>query len=1102
MAETLKNPFPGLRPFEEEEEKYFFGRENAVADLMTQLRCSRFLAVLGPSGSGKSSLITAGLLPALYRGFMADAGSRWRVAFFRPGGNPVGNLARALGNTLHSHIEEDGADKEALDRGDAVSRRFMETTLRRSSHGLIEAVKQARLPGGENLLIVVDQFEELFRFGRMEQENPDGKRDSSVFVKLLLETRKQTDLPIFIILTMRSDFLGDCTTFMGLPEAVNNGQYLIPRMTRDEKRAAVSGPVAVNGGKISTPLMSRLLNDVGDNPDQLPILQHALMRTWDYWARRRGDESMDISHYEAVGTMAGALSQHAEEAYGQLKNDRARLLCEKLFKLITDAGDSGRGVRRPAKLSEICLAADASPKEMVAVIDRFRQPGRTFLMPPQHIALEEDTVIDISHESLMRIWERLKGWVKEEAQSAELYDRLATAAALHEAGEVGLWRDPELMLALQWRQENRPNTVWAQRYHPGFELASAFMEASEKQQELELAEKERAQRAKIKLTRIIAALIAVAAVIAVVFGLWALKNKHFAEEQQEIAEEQQKIAEVQKDKAEKEKKEADRNRLLAQQQKEIAVKNQGEAETQRHEAERQKELALQSERLAKIQRKKAEVQKEIAEHSRTVEQLQSLIVAMNKEEAKFRRLLTKTDSLSVQSISREADNTLKGLLALTAYRTRQAAFNDLEAESKAIFTGFDKSRLDAGKEEQTTRYREMEDVYKKLCEVFRRRIVSPEVFQALREAYLAAAPVGDVLASGVESWVLAVAGDTAFYNTMDGELKAVTLRTPKNGLPAAAGEKTVPTGRSPLRISALQTADGNLYYGGGGAVFVLDQINGKTRQLDAGRGETVLALVFCKKTNRLFYSVKDTIYGIAGGASGAAEPVFTSAGGVFIRALALIEAAESGGAPLLIAADAAGHIYRGTVTDRLPRMRRIYKTVKGDGLYCMAWNPVRKILALGKEHGDILLFSAVHRDDAASRTGKENRAGEPVVLKKKHGGIIRALAFSADGRFLASGGFDGNVLLWDMEGRQLREDALRLPMLRIHGDDKILALAFSTDGNALLFCDKRHLRVCPTSPEPFRILLKNMFKRDLSPDEKRLYLEDLKKEPANDRETQ
>jgi hypothetical protein len=146
-------------------------------------------------------------------------------------------------------------------------------------------VEQQRLAADENLLLVVDQFEELFRFQSMS-----GGEEAAAFVNLLLEAARSRTASIYVVLTMRSDFLGDCAQFRDLPEAINDGQYLIPRMSRSQRRQAIVGPVAVGAAARGQPvamtprLVQCLLNDVGDNPDQLPVLQHALMRTWDTWA--------------------------------------------------------------------------------------------------------------------------------------------------------------------------------------------------------------------------------------------------------------------------------------------------------------------------------------------------------------------------------------------------------------------------------------------------------------------------------------------------------------------------------------------------------------------------------------------------------------------------------------------------------------------------------------------------------------------------------------------------------------------------------------------------------------------------------------------------
>ncbi|HKG12248.1 MAG TPA: penicillin-insensitive murein endopeptidase [Pyrinomonadaceae bacterium] len=491
--ERTGNPFPGLRPFETDEYNLFFGREGQSDELLARLGRTRFLAVVGTSGSGKSSLIRAGLIPAIYGGLMPGAGSGWRIAVMRPGHDPVGNLARALS------LDEVLGSRETDDDVEAT---IIETTLRRSTLGVVDAVRQARLPEYDSVLVVVDQFEELFRFRSMRANDPGTEDDAAAFVKLLIEAAHQREVPLYIVLTMRSDFLGDCSQFQGLPEAVNEGQYLIPRLTRDERRDAITGPAAVGGSEMSPPLVNRLLNDVGDNPDQLPILQHALMRTWEHWAARpAGGEPVGLEDYEAVGTMADALSRHADEAYNELPGERSRRLAELVFKALTERGGDNREIRRPTRLRELCEIAEASDEEIERVVEVFRREGRSFLMPPAGVRLDLDTVVDISHESLIRNWGRLKEWVRDEAEGARIYRRLAEAATAYKAGEGGLLDDVTLGWVLRWRDRYTPDRAWGVRYHPAYDDAIAFMEESRAAREAEAAERERQRREAVERER-------------------------------------------------------------------------------------------------------------------------------------------------------------------------------------------------------------------------------------------------------------------------------------------------------------------------------------------------------------------------------------------------------------------------------------------------------------------------------------------------------------------------------------------------------------------------------------------------------------------------
>ena len=260
-AVSFESPFPGLRPFEARESDLFFGREDDIFELLSRLRHMRFLAVVGASGCGKSSLVRAGLIASLSDEALPGD---WRVAVLRPWQSPVAQLASALSG-------EDDADTSADAAGDSAEaggprRRkvlnvpadspdeaaaIVRAILQKGSLGVVETLRRYPLPPGDNLLILVDQFEELFTF--MRDPKIKGAQDEArAFVKLLLEvlSPKHKDLPVHVALTMRSDFLGYCALFPGLADAINNGLYLLPQMEREQLHDAIKEPVRMYAGKI------------------------------------------------------------------------------------------------------------------------------------------------------------------------------------------------------------------------------------------------------------------------------------------------------------------------------------------------------------------------------------------------------------------------------------------------------------------------------------------------------------------------------------------------------------------------------------------------------------------------------------------------------------------------------------------------------------------------------------------------------------------------------------------------------------------------------------------------------------------------------------
>jgi hypothetical protein len=443
-------PFPGLLPFSPEMADMFFGREEQVEVLLARLQHHRFLAITGSSGSGKSSLVAAGLIPALERGFLGAPGSRWRIVISNPGTDPVarlaGRLAAAFGAPAHQVL----------------------TTLGRSSIGLSEAARGYLQPG-ENLFVLIDQFEEIFRF--RSEAGRRGREDSYAFVKLLLTAAGRVEMPGFapavspicVVITMRSDYLGHCSQFPGLPEALSDSQYVVPRMSREQQIEAIEGPAGMAGAQITPRLVQQVVNDVerDDGTDQLPILQHVLLRTWETSAAARSAGlPVDVEHYDATGRVARALNLDADNAFAELKSRRREEIGRRIFQRLVTAGVPVEQTRRPTSLKELAEVASAPPDEVADVIAIFRRRG--FLVVHESEERPTDPLIDIPHESLIRLWDRLGSWSEEESRSAQTYLRLAHSAAQ----QMAAYRNPELRQALDWRQREDPNAAWAQRYTP------------------------------------------------------------------------------------------------------------------------------------------------------------------------------------------------------------------------------------------------------------------------------------------------------------------------------------------------------------------------------------------------------------------------------------------------------------------------------------------------------------------------------------------------------------------------------------------------------------------------------------------------------------
>ncbi|WP_353571609.1 AAA family ATPase [Candidatus Albibeggiatoa sp. nov. BB20] len=497
-------PYPGLRPFARNETDIFFGREIHVDQLIEQLDQGerQFLAVVGPSGSGKSSLVRTGLLSALEQGLFASAGSRWKIAEMHPSRQPFQQLASALlaENVLGKEYLAQFDGRLSLPEGVVY---LQSNHLYRGPFGLHEFLQQTPLPPRTKLLIVVDQFEELFRYGSIHRD------DVTAFVALLLQACQHPN--VYVVITMRLDFLGECQQFHELPEAISQGLFLTPRLQRDQLREAIEQPIKVFDGEIEPALANCLLNDMNDDPDPLPLMQHVLMQMW-WQCQAEGKNKLTLSHYQQLGGLTQSLSRHADKAFTQL-DSKQRYIAEVLFRNLGESIIDRPDLRHPIRLGDVATLAEVEWQQVAEVVDVFRCSSRRFLMPAPEVLLKPNTLIDITHESLIRHWVRLQAWTNKERESVKLYLRLTDCAMRWKQNEAELWAGVDLALAIRWRDQEHPNKVWAQRYTDTeeFPIALKFLQASEKAQQ-------EAKERQLQATRLVAL---GAILIAIILGLLA-----------------------------------------------------------------------------------------------------------------------------------------------------------------------------------------------------------------------------------------------------------------------------------------------------------------------------------------------------------------------------------------------------------------------------------------------------------------------------------------------------------------------------------------------------------------------------------------------------
>jgi formylglycine-generating enzyme required for sulfatase activity/energy-coupling factor transporter ATP-binding protein EcfA2 len=469
-------PYKGLQYFDVSDAGLFFGRQALTARLIAHLKEKNFLAVVGASGSGKSSLVRAGLMPALRSGEpLADGtrppqdSARWLVHIVTPTAHPLESLAASLTREAESVT----ATATLID------------DLRRDARSLhLYALRRLAQSGSPRLLVVVDQFEEVFTACK-----DPGERQ--VFVdNLIFAGRTNADGPTVVVITLRADFYPHCAQYDGLRAALEECQIYIGAMNRNELRAAIEEPAKLGNWTLEAGLVDLILDDVGDEPGGLPLLSHALLETW----KRRQRRSLTLAGYTAAGGVHKAIAHTADALYGSLNADEQRI-AQGIFLRLTELGEGAQDTRRRARLDELAGRAEQS-EQVERVLKR--------LADARLITTSQEEA-EVAHEALIREWPTLRQWLEDNRAELRLHRRLTEAA--QEWNSRG--RDPaELYRGNRLAQVGN----WSKEHAAGFSsLEKEFLAASQAAQASE-RRKRRVQWASIASVLTLLGLVIVASV--------------------------------------------------------------------------------------------------------------------------------------------------------------------------------------------------------------------------------------------------------------------------------------------------------------------------------------------------------------------------------------------------------------------------------------------------------------------------------------------------------------------------------------------------------------------------------------------------------------
>lgn len=500
-----KNPYKGLRAFQQSDAVDFFGRSTLIERILDRLRdtgdLSRFLAVVGPSGSGKSSVVKAGVMPRLREGAL-DSELDWFVAEMVPGTHPLEELEALLLSIATEPLPG------LLDQ------------LREDERGLVRAVRRILPDDDTELVLVIDQFEEVFTL-------VDDEERRAHFLNVLQAAARDVRSRIRVLVTLRADFYDRPLLYSGFGELVQQRSEIVLPLSMAELEEVIVEPARRVGVTVEPGLLAAIVGDVAQQAGALPLLQYALLELFEQHDQRQ----LTLAAYQDIGGTSGALARRAEELYQSLNSDRQELARQIMLRLVTP-GEGGEDTRRRVFRSELLSLIDDADT-IDEILDSF---GRYRLLTFDHDPQTRASTVEVAHEALIRRWDRLRQWLDEDRDGMRMQRRLAAAAQewLGSGRDRSfLARGARLQQFEDWMQTGRIELTDNEEEFIAVSRAERdTLQEAERQRQQREAELEARARQRL---RIIAVVAAIAAIMGITLAVAAISSQREAVQAREVA---------------------------------------------------------------------------------------------------------------------------------------------------------------------------------------------------------------------------------------------------------------------------------------------------------------------------------------------------------------------------------------------------------------------------------------------------------------------------------------------------------------------------------------------------------------------------------------